>query len=200
MKKPGPPLQSLTHRLASAPEEILMAPLLREKGKPAGIISTAAVISDLMTDLGSLPLTAEQAAEFDIDFSPANQNYLKVIQVACYLLHAPWFLQNKPDLTDLIPFFRFRLEQLSAVVPAENLITDSQHREELVRVCLWGLNLIPEGESLNAAQDRLTTLDSAERERLIQETRAAQERARKVREEIARRQMEEEMASKMSRE
>jgi hypothetical protein len=60
---------------------------------------------------------------------------------------------------------------------------------------LRALDLRPAGESVVQAQDRLTTLDSVERVRVIKEARAAEERARKIREEMARKAAEEAAAA-----
>jgi hypothetical protein len=71
------------------------------------------------------------------------------------------------------------------------IINDPDRREELVRLCLKGLGLIPQGESAAQAADRLTTLDSVERDRVIRETRQAEARAREIREAMARKRAEE---------
>ncbi|MBP7601669.1 MAG: hypothetical protein KA750_09995, partial [Thermoflexales bacterium] len=62
-----------------------------------------------------------------------------------------------------------------------------------------GLALRPAGESVAQAQDRLATLNTAERQRVIQAARAAEERARAVREAMARKAAEE-AAAKYNRE
>jgi hypothetical protein len=51
---------------------------------------------------------------------------------------------------------------------------------------LKSLGLRPAGESIAQAQDRLTTLSTAERQRVILAARQAEERARQIREAMAR--------------
>ena len=63
---------------------------------------------------------------------------------------------------------------------------DPDRREELARLCLKDLGLRPAGESLAQAQDRLNTLSSVERQRVIGAARQAEERTRAIRAEMAR--------------
>jgi hypothetical protein len=58
----------------------------------------------------------------------------------------------------------------------------------LARMCLAALGLRPMGETLEQAQDRMSTLDSTERQRLLRATAEAERRAREVREAMARKQ------------
>ncbi len=77
--------------------------------------------------------------------------------------------------------------------------SDPDRREELSRLCLRALNLRPAGETAAQAQDRLTTLNTVERQHVIAAARAAEERARQIREAMAK-QAAEEAADKWSRE
>ncbi|HNI89908.1 MAG TPA: hypothetical protein PKX55_17275, partial [Leptospiraceae bacterium] len=72
-------------------------------------------------------------------------------------------------------------------------------REELIRFCLKELDLKPNGETDIHSIDRLTTINSIERQRVIEESKAAQKRAQEIREAIARKEAEE-AASKWNRE
>ena len=91
------------------------------------------------------------------------------------------------------------LTELAATTPAAKFVTDPDRREELARVCLSQLGLRPAGESIAQAQDRLTTLNAAERQRVIKAARQAEERAEKIRAAM-KRQAEEEANAKAMRE
>ena len=68
---------------------------------------------------------------------------------------------------------------------AEDAVADADRREEL-RGCAWrGLGLRPRGETVAHATDRLTTLDSVERVRVVSQTRGAEARARELRRKMA---------------
>jgi hypothetical protein len=60
-----------------------------------------------------------------------------------------------------------------------------------VRVALARVGLRPAGETIAQAQDRLMTLSSAERQRVMRAARAAEERARAIREALARKAAQE---------
>ena len=59
-------------------------------------------------------------------------------------------------------------------------------REELVRVLLASIDVRPAGETIEQSFDRKATLDSVERSKVMQATIAAEKRARKIREAMAR--------------
>jgi hypothetical protein len=85
-----------------------------------------------------------------------------------------------------------------SVVAARQFLDDTDRREELVRLVLRHLELAPEGEAPADAEDRLSSLDSVRRVRLLQEARAAED-ARRKREaelaaELAKKQAEEQAA------
>ena len=84
------------------------------------------------------------------------------------------------------------------ITPKE-FVTDPDRREELARFCLAELGLRPQGESVAQAKDRLTSLDSLERVRVLRDTQAAEARAQEVRQMMARRAAEE-AAAKETRE
>jgi hypothetical protein len=84
-------------------------------------------------------------------------------------------------------------------VPARDLVTDPDRREELARRCLRALGLLPGGETAAQAADRLGTLDSVERARVIAATRDAELRAAEVRKAMQA-QAAAEAAAKASRE
>src|SRR5437764_887594 len=92
-----------------------------------------------------------------------------------------------------------RVAARSRATPARKFIEDPDRREELVRVSLAAIGCRPAGESEAQAEDRLTSLSSGERQRVVEASRAAELRARKIREEL-RKKAAEESADKWTRE
>lgn len=176
MDKEGPSLELLTRRLAECPADFLADPRI---GK-TGAVPVAAVVSDLVRDLGGAPLDAKQAATFAPQ-DAKQRNTLSATLIACWLLHDPWFRQNGQFAARARAFLTTILPELAATTPAKKLVTDPDRREELARLCLKELGLRPAGESIAQAQDRLATLNTAERQRVIRAAREAEERARAVR-------------------
>jgi hypothetical protein len=183
MDKEGPPLELLTRRLAECPPDFLADPRI---GK-AGVVPVAAVASDVIRDLGGRPLDAQQAQVFAPTDTKKSRNYLSVVLIGCWLLHDEWFRrQGHAKRADLAYRFLTKgLAELSESTTARKLVADPDRREELVRLCLKELGLRPAGETIVQAQDRLATLNTAERQRVIRAARKAEERARAVREAMA---------------
>ncbi|HEY3998554.1 MAG TPA: hypothetical protein VGO93_06795 [Candidatus Xenobia bacterium] len=176
----GPDLASLLRRLTECPAEFLAEP---------GGVDVAAVVSDLLCDLGHPPLPSDTLSAPRPGEDPAaTRNRLSVTLVSAWLLHDDWFIAHRSGAAQL---FTDGLDDLAKVVRADQFVSDAERREELARWCLLAFGLRPSGESVAAAQDRLTTLSSAERARVVQATRKAEERARQVREEMIRKAAQE---------
>jgi hypothetical protein len=189
----GPSLESLTHRLAECPADFLAEPRIGS----AGVIHVAAVVADLVRDLGGPVLTIEQAAPFQPTDRKKHRNRLQCVLVGCWLLHDSWFRGRQSFADRSQRFLAEELSDLANLFPASRLVTDSDRREEFARLALKALGLRPAGETAVQAQDRLTTLSSVERQRVIREAAVAEERARKVREAMAKKAAEEAAAKYM---
>jgi hypothetical protein len=189
----GPDLASLVHRLAECPPEFLEEPRIGDSGR----IVVAAVVFDLVADLGGVGISNVHLPFRSGD--PADRNAMRIVLVVCWLLHDTWFRARRDLGAAAHAFLIEEPPLLAPVVDALRFVTDPDRREELVRHCLARLGLRPKGETEEQAADRKTALDSVERRRLVEETRAATLRAERVREEIARKAAEE-AAAKATRE
>ncbi|MCI0461831.1 MAG: hypothetical protein L0Z62_33185 [Gemmataceae bacterium] len=185
MAEEGPLLEVLTRRLAECPEEFLAEPRVGT----VGTIHVAAVVGDLMLDLGGSPLPRTRAGTFRTGLDRKGKNRLRCILVACWLLHDGWFRARRRFAEPALRFLAEGLNELAALVDAPRLVTDPDRREELARLCLEALGLRPAGETAEQAEDRLTTLSSVERERVIRASRAAENRAAELREQAVREAM-----------
>ena len=195
MKDEGPPLETLTRRLADCPSDFLAEPSIGS----TGLVSVPAVVSDLLQDLGGQPLSAQQIAPFQSQDAKRDRNRLSLTLIGCWLLHDEWFIKQNRFANPARQFFTAGLAELSAVTPAQKFVSDPDRREELVRLGLKDLGLRPQGETVAQAQDRLTTLSSVERQRVVRAARQAEERARAIREALVRKAAQE-GADKYSRE
>lgn len=190
----GPPVQSLTHRLARCPREFLDAPKIGKTGK----IKVAAVVADLMNDIfGETP--ERQALDPFLQVNPKDANWLNTVLVACWLLSDGWFQGKTKLAASVMSLLENGLRSLAGVVQADALVLEPDRREELARLCLQAIGLRPPGETQKAADDRLNALDSVERHRVMMEAKKAEEHARKVREALAKKKARE-AAAKVMRE
>jgi hypothetical protein len=184
----GPRLETLLRRLSECPTDFI------EAGKGSdGIASIIAILSDHFRAFGnSNPIPAN--ASFFMQLSTKSQHegmerYRTLLGIVVWLLHDDWFLV-RPELADRAwNWIRGEsLQRLSEIVNAEQFVSDPDRREELTRNCLDSLGLLPQGETLEQANDRRTMLDSQERRRILLATAAAERRAREVRDAMARKQ------------
>ncbi|CAN5239122.1 hypothetical protein BH11PLA2_BH11PLA2_09680 [soil metagenome] len=174
MTASGPDLERLLQRLAECPPDFLLK---------SGEIDHLALVCDHHRALGvAIPNAAERTA---FNLLPEKSQHL--IAVTLWLLRDDWFL-GRPDLA--IATMKFLLSEslaaLASLVSAETIVNDPDRREELIRLCLKTLGIQPHGESTAQAADRLATLDSVERQRVILKTRNAEARAREIREAMTR--------------
>lgn len=128
-----------------------------------------------------------------------ERDWLRCVLVACWLLDDAWFKKQKVDAQQVRTFLTRNVREMSGSTQAPKLIHDPDRREELARLCLNALGYRPRGESVEQATDRLATLNTSERMRLLKAVRAAEKRAKEIREAMARKAAEE-AAAKYNRE
>ena len=134
--------------------------------------------------MGSPP-TNEMLTKFRKSSASFTTNHTSLIAIAIWLLHEEWFLKRRDLAPPMWKLLTEQLTSLAEVVKATDAVKDPDRREELVRVCLAKLELRPKGETVARAMDRLTTLDTAERNRVVRQTREAELRAKLIREKMA---------------
>ena len=198
MEREGPILETLTRRIAETPEEFLASPRIGKGVGTTGQVHTAAVVGDLLRMLGH-DVRADQLEPFVGANPRSDRNRLAVTLVLSWLLADEWFVRTRPAMTVLTTLLGTGAAELAEQIPAAKLVTDPDRREELARFALARLGLRPAGETVAQAQDRLTTLSSAERQRVLRAARAAEERARAIREALVKKAAQE-SADKFTRE
>ncbi len=194
MKKIGPQLEVLLHRLAETPQDFLSEPKIRKKG----IVYVPAVVQDLLDRLDRR-ITAKELEVFEGENPTRDRNRLIVTLIFCWLLADDWFVQAKTSSVKVLSLLSEQAKDLANQIPAAKLINDPDRREELVRISLAHFGYRPEGETEAQAQDRLASLSSIERARILEASRAAEQRSREIREAL-RRKAAEESADKWTRE
>lgn len=198
-----PSVREMTGRLAEAPPAF------------AGSVDVAAVLSDVLADLGHQPLSADwlaalaaqprqmallprvrQASPDPDTLEPAQVQWLRAAGLVAWLLADPAIGRHVPTRA-VLDLLSGDLHELTRHVAAADMVTDDDRREELVRLLCRAAGITPAGETPEQAADRLATLDTVHRLRVIAESRAAEEHARKVREALARKRAQEAAAKAM---
>jgi hypothetical protein len=185
MHQPGPPLETLLRRLADTPQEFLDEPRIAAVGQ----VFVPAVVNDLLARISTR--AAVLALEpFRGNDRAIDRNRLMVTMVMTWLLADEWFERLRLPQADLLQVLNETATELAAYAAAQKYLLDPQRREELARLSLARLGLRPAGETAEQATDRLSAISAPERNRLLQASRAAQERARAIREALVRQQAE----------
>lgn len=194
MTREGPALEPLLRRLAETPPDFLAEPRIG----PHGRIEVAAVVADLCDRLGVVipPGGLDWFAPLD---ARNDRNRLAIALLQVWLVAGDQLAAAAIDGAALFGALVDGAAELAPHTPAPRFVADPERREELVRHLLARLGLRPRGESEAQAQDRLTSLSAAERARVVKASRAAEERARAIREALARKAAEE-AADKWTRE
>ncbi|MGC4075003.1 MAG: hypothetical protein QM760_21390 [Nibricoccus sp.] len=193
MKNEGPSLELLLRRLSETPSDFLAVP--HSPASP-GVVHAPAVVADLLTMYGHSPASL---ADFNTDATPAAKRHAGVVLVLCWLLAEPALIEKSPPLSALHTLLTEGAGDLAAQLTAEKYLAEPERREEFVRFALARIDLRPAGETLAQSQDHLSALSSAERARVIKASRQAEQRAREIREALARKAAQE-SADKYTRE
>ncbi len=137
---------------------------------------------------------------FEKTFSNKETDGEKMIHlILATLLYDPENEIEGIEINELEPFIFETIPMLTkAIGPFSEWSCDQERVEELVRSLFSALKLLPHGETREYFFDRLKSIDSLERIRILEETKKAQERAQEVLNKI--RREEEEAASKYNRE
>jgi len=189
----GPPLEILMRRIAEAGSDVLIEPRIGAQG----VAPVDAVVLDLFELLGlEIPTSLE---EFGVNKSVQDRRRLQITLLLTWLCADETLQARLKNAALLLQILQQVPAELARYTTVEQLVTDMDRREELARLTLARMQLLPFGETAAQAQDRLNVLSSAERERLVAASRAAEARARELREAMAR-QAAEEAADKMGRE
>jgi hypothetical protein len=185
MQRSGPPLETLLRRLADTPQEFLDEPRIGA----AGQVAVPAVVNDLLARIASrAPLAALQ--RFHGRDRASDRNRLMVALVMAWLLADDWFEGARLPQAELLRVLADTGAELAACAGALKYVEDPERREELARLTLARLGLRPAGETPEQASDRLSAISAAERKRLLEASRAAEARARAIREALVRKQAE----------
>lgn len=190
MTEEGPLLEILLRRLAETPPDFLVDPVIAG----SGTVETRAIVNDVLRAHGAA--TPDPRLSELVGTTPRDANRLRLAQVLAWLFGERWFLGARWDVLSAI---LSTSAELADLVPARKCVEQPERREELARLALSKLGLRPARESEELARDRLTSLSTAERTRVLAASRAAEERARAIREALAKKAAEE-SADKWSRE
>ena len=194
MDSEGPPLEQLIHHIAETPEDFLAAPRIGA----GGVVVVAAVISDLARTF-HIDLPPGELARFDGKEPKRDAARLSVALLLCWALRSEGLAGRGLKRVAFLELLGDTAAALSLHASPQTYVQDPDRREELARLALAAFGLRPAGESKAQASDRLAGISGVERARVLKASRAAEERARAIRDALARKAAEE-SADKWTRE
>lgn len=196
MNREGPDLERLTRRLAGTPPEFLDASRIGAAG--SGRVAVPALVNDLLRMHGSrAPAAALEA--FDGADAHRGRDRPALTMVLVWLLADDWFIAAQPGQEVLLSLLTDLPRELEQAGTAQRFVDDAERREDMARMVLTRLDYRPAGETSAQAADRLAAVSAVERRRLLEASRAAEQRARAIREALARKAADE-SADKWTRE
>jgi hypothetical protein len=194
MDKPGPALALLTRRLLDTPVAFLDEPRIGA----AGQVATAALVNDVLY-LHGMRADGAHLQRFTGATAKADRNRLGLVAIAAWLLADAWFLDQGLDHFHVFYTLAEVPEALAPVTAAHRFVHDADRRAELARTVLAHLGYRPDGETAAQAADRLQAVSGSARRALIEASRAAERRARAIREALEAKEAQE-SADKWTRE
>lgn len=197
MHTPGPHLETLTHHLADTPVEFLAEPRIAGVAN-AQAVAVAALVNDILLLHGARAPAASLQGFIGAQVK-ADRNRLALAMILCWLLADDWFIGQQLPQPALLQVLGEAARELAAATPAHQFTQDPERREELARIVLARLGFRPRDESVAQSTDRLSAISGTERRRLLEASRLAEQRAREIREALAKKAAEE-SADKWSRE
>lgn len=117
--------------------------------------------------------------------SSFDDNHLLSVHIGCWVFSHPSFANGRSTLRGVENFLFEELAKLSPYVNAAGWIQDEDRAEEFLRLALQTCRLLPEDESEAEAADRLDALSTTKRRSVLQESNAALQRIKEIRQKMA---------------
>ena len=181
----------LMRRLAECPPDLLEADLKKD-------FVPLAVIQDVFFHLGGGALSADMRKSIDNQIKHSAEE-LRFGLLMGFLLMDPVFKDRKDCLSGVEALLRTGLMSLGSVAKARDFVASTERREELGRLLIAAVGLLPQGESKAEAKSRWESLDTVRRLELMHQAAAMRKRQEELRK-AKERKAAEEAASKWSRE
>jgi hypothetical protein len=194
METEGPPLEQLVRRIAETPDDFLAPPKIGS----GGTVSVPAVVYDLAASL-HVTLSDQDLARFVGQNRDKDAARLGITLLLCWAISGDGLSGRTINAESLMDLLDETAGQLGAQATPLKYVQDPDRREELARLSMAAFGCRPAGETKAQAQDRLTSISGVERNRVLKAARAAEQRARAIREALARKAAEE-SADKWTRE
>jgi hypothetical protein len=174
-------IYDLVDHLKRCPDDFLKT----EVNTPADKPQTAILLQDLYRKIHGNFNVADSQLPVSGTLRQLEAEKLVLLQMACWFFSYPYFT-NKPQLLQPIHQFLFKdLLPVAQFVKSEEWIEDEDRAEEFIRLALKRCAILPAGETLAQAADRLDALDTIKRQQVLRESSESIERVKEIRRKMA---------------
>ena len=148
-------------------------------------LNSVALISDTYRLVCNDFLKKEFKIPSNFDLAYIEDNHWRAIHISIWLLSHPNFKNSALIEDKLYDFWFEELSEASLYVKFKEWISDEERAEEMVRLLLHCCEIIPEGENQDEAADKLSSLSSADRQKVLKQSYEAHERIMRIKKEMA---------------
>lgn len=121
----------------------------------------------------------------DFNLAYIGDNHWRAIHISIWLLSHRNFINSALIEDKLYNFWFEELSEASLYVKFKEWISDDERAEEMVRLLLDCCEIIPDGENQDEAADKLSSLSSADRQKVLKQSYEAHERIMNIKREMA---------------
>ena len=121
----------------------------------------------------------------DFNLAYIDDNHWRTIHISIWLLSHRNFINSAFIEEKLFNFWFEELSEASQYVKFKEWISDDERAEEMVRLLLHCCKIIPDGENYDEAADKLCSLSSADRQKVLKQSYEANERIMNIKREMA---------------
>ncbi|KAF2336964.1 hypothetical protein [Flavobacterium daemonense] len=148
-------------------------------------LNSLALIADTYRIISNNFLKKDFKNPTNFDLKLIDDNHWRAIHISTWLLCHTDF-KNNPQIENKLQKFWFEeLLTTTVYVKYNDWISDDERAEEMVRLLLYCCEVMPFGESHNEAADKLASINSAERYKVLKESYEAHERIMNIKREMA---------------
>jgi hypothetical protein len=121
----------------------------------------------------------------DFNLAYIDDNHWRSIHISLWLLSHRNFINSALIEDKLYNFWFEELSEASLYVKFKEWISDDERAEEMVRLLLHCCKIIPDGENQDEAADKLSSLSSADRQKVLKQSYEAHERIMNIKRAMA---------------
>lgn len=180
MKECSVDIPALLFYLKNCPDDFLRSSVIH-----GGAINTHALLKDTYRKIFGDVAVSDDNIPFMQPDDRLNNNHLLSIHIGCWFFSQSSFVNDKSILWGIEAFLFGDLSEVERYVDYLDWIRDEDRAEEFIRLALKSCSLLPKGETEEEAADRLDALSTLKRRVVLQESNAAMQRIKELRQKMA---------------